>query len=197
MKVLARYGSSNIKKLNHMFLGLLLPCAPVIMHCRAACSLTATHKTKAHLEVFSCFLHLILCNQLLIHPLFSTEDFTVYLIYQEDMLFKKVNDRNARILLDKYDYPHDSLTEMIDRLSIRLEMYFFEEEAFPHELGVFLGYPIDDILAFMKEGGKNSLITGYWKVYSEVEDAIELFSSFDLAKEEVYQWYLRNQRLRF
>ncbi|ABX42649.1 DUF3793 family protein [Lachnoclostridium phytofermentans] len=197
MKVLARYGSSKLKKLNQMFLGLLLPCAPVIMHCRAACSLSVMHKTQEQIEVFGCFLHLILCNQLLIQPVVLTEDFTVYLIYREDMLLEKVNDARARLLLDKFNYPHGSLSNIVSRLSIRLEEYFFEEEPFPHEIGVFLGYPIEDILEFIKEDGKNSLITGYWKVYYNAQNAIKIFSSFDLAKEEIYQWYLKNQRLRF
>ncbi len=161
MKVLARYGSNRLKKLNQMFLGLLLPCAPVIMHCRAACSLSVMHKSKEQIEVFSCFVHLILCNRLLIQPLVSTEDFTVYLIYQEDMLLEKVNDERARLLLDSFDYPHDSLSDIVSRLSVRLEEYFYEDEAFPHELGVFLGFPIDDILEFIKKDGKNFLITGY------------------------------------
>lgn len=197
MKVFARYGSSNSKKLNQMFLGLLLPCAPVITHSRVACSLSTMYKTKDQSEVFGCFLHLILCNQLLIQPIIATEDFTVYLIYQEDMLLEKVNDSTARTLLEKYDYPNDSLSNMLNRLSIRMEQYFYEEEEFPHEFGVFLGYPIEDILAFIKEGGKNSVMTGYWKVYYNKEVAAKAFSSFDLAKDEIYQWYLRNQRLRF
>lgn len=197
MKVLAKYGSNKIKKLNQMFLGLLLPCAPVIMHCRAACSLSVMHKSKEQTEVFSCLLHLILCNQLLIQPLVSTEDFIVYLIYREDMLLEKVNDKRARLLLDSFDYPCGSLSGIINRLSVRLEEYFYEDAVFPHEFGVFLGFPMEDILEFIKEDGKNSLITGYWKVYYNAQEAIKVFTSFDLAKEEIYQWYLKNQRLRF
>lgn len=197
MKVLARYGSENYKKLNQMFLGLLLPCAPVILHCRAACSLSVMHKTNAQLEVFSCFLHLILSNELLIYPLVQTEDFTVYLIYQEDMLLEAVNEKRAKILLKGYHYPNGNLMDKLNKLSMRLNEYFYEEKTFPHELGVFLGYPMDDILDFIKESGKNSLVTGYWKVYNNVEDAEKVFAYFDLAKEEIYQWYLRNQRLRF
>ncbi len=197
MKIVARYGSGNLDKLNKMFLGLLLPCAPVLLHCRAACSLSAMHKTKEQTEVFSCFVHLILCNQLLIHPLVSTEDFTVYLIYREDMLLEKVNDKRARKLLKDYGYRKHNLSDLLSDLSVRLMEYFYEEGVFPHELGVFLGYPIEDILEFIKEDGKNSLITGYWKVYSNVEEAIKIFSNFDYAREEIYEWYLKNQRLRF
>jgi hypothetical protein len=197
MKVIVRYGSSKIKKLNQMFLGLLLPCAPVIMHCRAACSLSVMHKSKEQMEVFSCFLHLILCNQLLILPLVSTEDFTVYLIYREDMLLEKVSDERAKLLLDRFDYPHGSLSEIVSRLSVRLGEYFYDDEVFPHELGVFLGFPMEDILEYIKEDGKNPLITGYWKVYQNAQNAMKEFSNFDLAKEEIYQWYLKNQRLRF
>lgn len=197
MKVTANYGSNDQKKLNQMFLGLLMPCAPVMMHCRAACSLSLLHTKDNQKEVFACFLHLLLCNNLLAKPLVSTEDFTVYLVYQEDMLLTKLKDQRASKLLEDCGYKAGNLAVLLRTLSKRMEAYFYEEAEFPHELGVFLGYPVEDVLAYRREDGRNPVLTGYWKVYHNVSKARSEFQRYDRAKEEIYQWYLKNQRLRF
>ena len=36
---------------------------------------------------------------------------------------------------------------------------------FPHEIGLLLGYPPEDVSGFIENGGKNFLCSGYWKVY--------------------------------
>ena len=38
------------------------------------------------------------------------------------------------------------------------------EEAFPHEIGLFLGYPPEDVDAFIKNGAAGEKCIGMWKV---------------------------------
>ena len=56
---------------------------------------------------------------------------------------------------------------------------------FPHELGLLLGYPLDDVEGFIKNDGKNCLYTGYWKVYANVPAKRNLFRRFECAREEL------------
>jgi len=49
---------------------------------------------------------------------------------------------------------------------------------FPHEVGVFLGYPLQDILGFIAHDGRNSLCSGCWKVYHEPGKAQETFRKY-------------------
>ena len=49
---------------------------------------------------------------------------------------------------------------------------------FPHEIGVLLGYPLEDVEGFIENRGKNHLFCGMWKVYSDVERAQSLFACF-------------------
>ena len=49
---------------------------------------------------------------------------------------------------------------------------------FPHEVGVFLGYPLQDILGFIEHDGKNCLCSGCWKVYHEPQKARETFQEY-------------------
>lgn len=52
-------------------------------------------------------------------------------------------------------------------------------DGFPHEIGLFLGYPLADVLGFMALGGDSCRLCGYWKVYGDVTYARECFRRFD------------------
>ena len=64
---------------------------------------------------------------------------------------------------------------------------------FPHEVGVFLGYPLQDILGFIEHEGKNSLCSGCWKVYHEPLKAQKTFRDYH-ACTEAYRSLLRQGR---
>ncbi len=68
--------------------------------------------------------------------------------------------------------------------SLRLRMASFErarqgqsspadesEAAFPHEVGVVLGYPLGDVRAFIEHDGKDELACGVWKAYANPAQA--------------------------
>lgn len=56
---------------------------------------------------------------------------------------------------------------------------------FPHEIGVFLGYPIGDVIGFIRNKGKNCRCSGCWKVYCDECSARKTFAGFKKC-EEVY-----------
>ncbi len=58
-------------------------------------------------------------------------------------------------------------------------------EGCPHEIGLFLGIPLHDVLGFIKNSGKNYLYCGYWKVYEDVEGAKNIFYKYDSVKRRV------------
>ena len=69
------------------------------------------------------------------------------LVYRPDMLQEYLKQDEARKLLLQDGYNIDSsLDEMIARLKER----FFHKTEFPHEIGLFLGYPIEDVKGFRK-----------------------------------------------
>lgn len=53
---------------------------------------------------------------------------------------------------------------------------------FPHEIGLFLGYPVYDVLEYYKTGGEGCIFSGYWKVYSNAEKAEKIFSQYNECK---------------
>lgn len=63
----------------------------------------------------------------------------------------------------------------------RLQEHFLQESC-PHEIGLFLGYPLDDVKSFIKNKGKNCICCRYWKVYHHPEQAQKTFRLIDEAQ---------------
>lgn len=59
-----------------------------------------------------------------------------------------------------------------------LRAHLTELEDFPHEVGIFLGYPLDDVIGFIENKGHNCKFTGCWKVYCNECEAARTFALF-------------------
>ena len=81
----------------------------------------------------------------------------------------------GRLCLETYGYTQkDDLYEIFRRLSLRLR----ENSEFPHEIGLFLGYPLADVKGFIENKGRNCKCSGCWKVYEDEEKAQKLFIKY-------------------
>lgn len=107
---------------------------------------------------------------------------TLVYIYNEKMLDAWLKMPQVREFLSEYGYTADiTISEMLDKLASRMNC-----ESFPHEIGVFLGYPIGDIKGFISNSGKNSLLCGYWKVYENAEKAKQTFEIYDRCRDTLF-----------
>lgn len=50
---------------------------------------------------------------------------------------------------------------------------------FPHEVGLFLGYPPEDVRGFIENRASGFKLIGCWKVYGDVDAARKKFESFE------------------
>ena len=48
---------------------------------------------------------------------------------------------------------------------------------FPHEIGVFLGYPLGDVCGFLRDPD-GCILCGEWKVYENAGEAAKTFERF-------------------
>ena len=80
----------------------------------------------------------------------------------------------AAELLRCYGYAEPDTENALRRLRERV----LTTESFPHEIGLFLGYPLQDVIGFIRDGGKNSKCTGYWQVYGDEQDAVRRFERY-------------------
>lgn len=84
---------------------------------------------------------------------------------------------------------------ILGELSRRMKCYFHGEDAFPHEVGVLLGYPTEDVEDYIRFSGRDCLLVGYWKVYHNVQQAKRTFEAFDEARERTVQEVLEGKEL--
>ena len=117
--------------------------------------------------------------------LYAGSEKNIWLLYRKDALQEIVSREEERMFLRGNGYEEDRLDQMLVRLGQRYRQNRKGKESaqqdiqFPHEMGVFLGYPMADVKGFIKHGGKNYLYSGYWKVYENVEERKQLFKSYE------------------
>lgn len=95
-------------------------------------------------------------------------------VYRPDMLSADLKNNSARELLRSFGYK----TETPERCIIRLIERLSESGGFPHEIGLFLGYPPEDVSGFIKNKACGYKCAGCWKVYGDEEKAKLLFEKY-------------------
>ena len=101
------------------------------------------------------------------------------LTYRPSLLKNNITTPGVKQLLQKYGYPE---TDCLGRLLCHLKNRFSFSEEFPHEIGLFLDYPLEDVVAFIHFGGTKCKFCGYWKVYCHVAAAKEKFACYDACR---------------
>ena len=105
------------------------------------------------------------------------------LVYRAKLLFKAINDKEARTSLSSFGYKGS----LIDHLNHLRERFLYED--FPHEIGFFLNYPTSDVKGFIKHKGKNYKKSLMWKVYGNEEEALSLFNRFEKCRKVYISCY--------
>ena len=78
---------------------------------------------------------------------------------------------DVRAFLARFGYEYGSVEEALKQLKCRMS------GEFPHEIGVFLGYPLGDVCGFLRDPD-GCILCGAWKVYENVGEAARTFERF-------------------
>ena len=97
------------------------------------------------------------------------------MVYRKKILEEILCKDEVKSFLAERGYPESGKVE--DYLEILKE--HLKNEAFPHEIGAFLGYPMHDIYGFMYHKDEGCLLCGEWKVYENADAAEKLFYRFN------------------
>lgn len=119
--------------------------------------------------------------------IFSSKERFIYFIYKHKNLMRILSRPKVKAYLKSQGYeecfePVLKMESVLLKLTQRLVESINKKEDFPHEIGIFMGYPIEDVISFVKYGGHNYELSGYWKVYHRKEVALRLFKQYDLAR---------------
>lgn len=108
-------------------------------------------------------------------------------VYRKQKLLKELRKPGVVEFLQAQGYSSLELEALLSRLRERLQT----QEEFPHEIGLFLGYPLHDVVGFIENEGRNCCCVGCWKVYDCVCEAQKLFAKFQKCR-EVYTQQFRS-----
>lgn len=81
--------------------------------------------------------------------------------------------------------PEKALRQLEQRLAHRVDC--------PHEIGLFLGYPLSDVVGFILNRGQNCKCTGCWKVYSNEAETRRRFAQFKRCQ-QIYAYQFQKGR---
>lgn len=108
-------------------------------------------------------------------------------LYREAWLREILTDRDNQQFLHRLGYRTQDITGILSQLSQRLCL----EQGYPHEIGVFLGYPLSDVIGFIENQGRNYTCCGYWKSYGDPEAAQHCFARYRTCT-AIYKWMYGN-----
>ncbi len=104
---------------------------------------------------------------------------TLFFVYNKPLLEKTLKNPGTAFFLIKEGYkPLKSVESHVNRLCLRIIEANSGKSDFPHEIGIFLGYPLEDVKGFINNKGKNCKMCGYWKVYGDKEKAGDMFRRY-------------------
>lgn len=95
-------------------------------------------------------------------------------VYRKEHLRRDMERPGVKCFLKSLGYANIDVDYAVDRLRERLG----ESGEFPHEIGLFLGYPLGDVVGFVENSGRNCICSGCWKVYCNESEARRTFRKF-------------------
>lgn len=100
------------------------------------------------------------------------------LCYRPGLLWEMLGRPCSQKLLRELGYP--DTRDLTDYLVYLTRRYHLGD--YPHEIGIFLGYPAHDVKGYIENGGRDWLACRYWKVYDDPEGAAAQFCLIDHCK---------------
>ncbi len=111
------------------------------------------------------------------------------MVYRSKILNQCLQDPERRDFLYRLGYPADIFCQL-KHLKEKLE-----NKGFPHEIGAFLGYPMQDIYGFLSKKEEECLLTGEWKVYHNQESAKKMFCRYQACRKGILKRLMEGKTL--
>lgn len=124
-------------------------------------------------------------------PLRMTERFAMLYLYRPTRLREDLREKETAGLLRQAGYESCDDVGCLCELCRRLK----EQSDFPHEIGLFLGYPPEDVRGFMEHRDEGCKCVGCWKVYGDEQAAKRKFAQYESCTKSYLRQHARGQSL--
>lgn len=121
------------------------------------------------------------------------------LVYRHDLLTTRLHQPQVAAYLMQKDYNPFDTERCLWELARRIRWSDCMPEctrraSFPHEVGFLLGYPYEEVVAFI-EGRSAGVLTGAWKAYGRVDEARDCANRYRRCRSLYEELYQRGARL--
>lgn len=124
---------------------------------------------------------------LAVRELVDRGDSVLLLIYREESLGALTSRPGAVAMLSRAGYDTgEGLERLLDQLTARLD-----GGRFPHEIGIFLGYPLKDVAGFMGLAAIPFACQGPWKIFGDPRESLRLAETFRCCRVSMADWLSR------
>lgn len=160
-------------------------CAPTLAGIKTASLFTCPYENKEQfLRAIRRMNRLLVPKGIRIIPLRYDAGRVLVYLYRPDKLQGDFSDGEALRILQEAGYSdlrqESCILELIRRLNAK--------EEFPHEIGLFLGYPPEDVRGFIDHRGNDCKCVGCWKVYGDEVRAKHLFAAYKKCTAQYCRW---------
>lgn len=111
------------------------------------------------------------------------------LFYKQKLLKSIFADASTKLYMNKFGYRTcNSNAEFLAKLKKR-----FNSMSFPHEVGIFLGYPIKDVKGFVEKKGTCFVMSDRWKIYGCPDSSLRLIEQYERVEKIFISLLLENR----
>lgn len=154
---------------------LIRHCSPTLAGIKTGNLFACRFPDKAEMrECVRCWNNLLTKKGLRVLPLRFRNGRALIYLYRPARLSDDLRHGTAERILKERGYCTDTSEKCVVQLIRRLCEY----EEFPHEIGLFLGYPPEDVCGFIENKAGGCKCAGCWKVYGDADAARKTFAKY-------------------
>lgn len=169
---------------------IVLQCAPLLTGIKMSNLLNIREEQKEEVE------ELFRDSPVSCRVLYRFQGRISILLYRGERMGQYLGREEVRALLKQFGYKNVDLEEIFGKLSRRYQEHMEGRRGFPHEIGLLLEYPPEDVSGFIEKEGKDFLYSGYWKVYGNLKETLKVFEGYDRARETVIRMAGKGKRIK-
>ena len=150
-------------------------CAPTLAGIKTGSLFPCPYESRTQLmDEIRAMNHMLVPKGLCMLPVRCEGGSALLYVYRPGRLQQDLQNDLAQRLLQKAGYSRGGSALCVSQLVQRLR----QQEDFPHEVGLFLSYPPEDVKGFIDHRANDFKCAGLWKVYGDEEKARSLFAKY-------------------
>ncbi len=150
-------------------------CSPTLANLKTGSLFTVYDKKETVLRDVTALNRRITRFGLRMVPLRVREASSLLYLYRPARLREDLEAPQAKGILEEKGYPVSDCEQCVADIAKHLQ----QDADFPHEIGLFLSYPPEDVLGFMNHPKTGVKTVGCWKVYGDRAQAEKTFRMYD------------------